>query len=146
MRPFHELFQEQKVFHDDPCRFKAALTTRRAGKSTLAATRLIDAAQSQPGVFCPYIALTRDSAKRILWPILNEMNQKFNLQADMHETLNMTLPNRSKIFLVGADQKNFIPRLRGAKYKRAAIDEAQSYSGHLNELIDDVLTSSTPRP
>jgi len=141
MRPIHDLFSQQKAFDNDTKRFKAALTTRRAGKSTLAAARLLESAYRNPGTLNCYLALTRDSARRILWPILIEMNEKYKLKAVATESnLTLKLKNKSEVFLLGADSKNFTARLRGAKYKRVVIDEAQSYSQNLQELVDDILT------
>jgi len=88
-----------------------------------------------------YIALTRDSAKDIMWPVLQEMNDRFHLGAVFTEfNLTMTLPNGSKLKLFGADLKNFIRRLKGAKSPAVAIDEAQDFGEHITTLIDDVLT------
>lgn len=102
---------------------------------------LLDAAKSYPNSLIPYIALTRRSAKNIMWPILREYNDKLNLGATFKDgDLSVVLPNKSEIFLVGADLKNFIERLRGPKYPIAVIDEAQAYRGHIEELVDDVLT------
>lgn len=140
-RPIYDLFDKQKAFNDDPARFKVAVTSRRAGKTTLAASRLIDAAEKSPNTYCPYIALTRDSAKRIMWPTLTQMNFEYGLNAKLHESsLSLELPNQSTIFIVGADSPNFIDRLRGAKYKRVAIDEAQGFGDHIHQLIDEVIT------
>lgn len=140
--PTDGLFERQRLFHRDPARFKAALNTRRSGKSFLAATRLILAATRTQASTNPYVALTRDSAKRILWPILLTIIEKYEIKATpVESTLTIEFPqNKSQVFLVGADQKNFINRLRGIAAKLAVIDEAQSYREHIKELIDDVLT------
>ena len=137
------LFDKQKIFHRDRSRFKAALNTRRSGKSYLAAVRLLDAAQKNPNSINPYIALTRDSAKRILWPTLTQIvrESEIRIKGEPKEaSLTIDLENGAQVFLVGADQSNFINRLRGIKAARAAIDEAQSYHAHIQELVDDVLT------
>lgn len=89
----------------------------------------------------PYIALTRESAKNIMWPILSEVNDRYGMGAIPKEaSLSYVLPNGARIALFGADQKNFIKRLRGIKTPFAAIDEAQGFGTHLSELIDDILT------
>jgi hypothetical protein len=141
LTPIDGLFDKQKEFHFDTNRFKVAQTSRRAGKTVLAATRLIEAARSTEESVNPYIALTRDSAKRILWPTLLSTLEDYGIKAEPIESeLSVKFDTRSQIFLVGADQKNFIKRLRGIKTKRSAIDEAQSFGPHLGELVDDVLT------
>jgi len=132
------LFKEQLDFYDDPSQFKAALCTRRAGKSYLAGTLLTTTALKIPNSTSLYIALTRASAKNILWPTLLELADQYG--AEPNETdLQLKFPNGSIVWLVGADTKNFIPRLLGGKYPLAIIDEAQRFRAHLAELINDIL-------
>lgn len=136
-------FPKQRTFIKDPSKLKAAQTTRRAGKTYGGVLFLLEGALLSPGSISPYIALTRDSAKRICWPILAKINDAHNLNAEMKESaLSMVLPNKSELFLIGADQKGFIDRLRGVPYRRAVVDEGGSFGAHLESLIDDVLTPS----
>lgn len=137
------LFKQQRLFLCDPARFKVAFNTRRSGKSYLAASALFHFAILNPGTQSVYIALTRDSARRILWPIVEKLNEEFKINAEPIESmLTCKLPNGSSFFLVGADQKNFISRLLGVPYKLAIIDEAQGFHSHIVDLIDEVLTPS----
>lgn len=134
-------FPEQAAFIRDPSRFLTAICTRRAGKSHGLALKFFNAARKHPKSLSPYIGLTRQSAENIMWPVFKELNEKYSIGAEMTiSDLQITLPNESKIILFGADQKNFIERLRGPKYPFAAIDEAQSFRTHIEQLIDDVLT------
>jgi len=134
-------FKEQALFVLDNSRFIAAQTTRRSGKSTGLGYKFFSVARKHKGVMLPYITLTRDSARNIVWPILKEINEKNNLGAVFTESnLTVTLPNESTIKLFGADQKNFIERLRGIKTPFAGIDEAQSFRTHIEKLVDDILT------
>lgn len=139
LTPADSLFKKQRLFFADKSRFKCALNTRRSGKSHLAAVRLLEAARKQV-CMCPYIALTRESARRIMWPTFQQLNDKYSLGAEMSESALTIKLGKSEIFLVGADQKNFMNRLRGGKYGLAVLDESQSYREHIEELIDDVLT------
>ncbi len=124
----------------DPARYVSACCTRRAGKSTAVAYRFIRTMMKHPGSFCPYVALTRESAKNIMWNILHEISDKHNIKAAFTESdLTMTLPNQSKLQLFGADMKNFIRRLKGIKTPGAAIDECQDFGPHVENLVDDVL-------
>jgi hypothetical protein len=137
---YYSLFKEQREVVDDKSTTVACLTTRRAGKSWLEGSLAILKAKKYHNSLVPYIALTRQSAKNILWPILTELKNKFLIDAELRESdLTMKLANGSELFLVGADQKNFIERLRGPKYPAAFIDEAQSFREHIQSLIDDVL-------
>jgi hypothetical protein len=139
LKPVDILFEKQKLFHRDSHRFKTALNTRRSGKSFLAAVRLLEAAKTGLSQN-PYLALTRESARRILWPTLTDLIEKFKIPCTPSESsLTVSFPNKAEIFLVGADQKNFAARLRGIKARRAVIDEGQDFKDHLGDLIDSIL-------
>lgn len=137
------LFKEQRRFLFEPSRYKVAFNTRRSGKSYLAASALFHFAGSSPGTQSVYIALTRDSARRILWPIVEKLNADYEIKAELLESsLTVKLPNGSSFFVVGADQKNFIQRLLGVPYRIAIIDESQGFHQHIEDLIDEILTPS----
>lgn len=131
----------QDAFVCDSSRFVAAQTSRRGGKSNGLAYRFYRAMLKHPGCFCPYIALTRDSAKNIMWSALQEIDEKHKIGAKFTDSnLTVSTPNGSRLQLFGADMKNFIRRLRGIKTPGAGIDEAQDFGSHLESLVDDVLT------
>lgn len=135
------LFKEQKAFLNDKAKFKAALTSRRAGKTYSACSFLLDGALKDNNTISLFVGLTRPSVKNIVWPIFAELNRTHELKCDLLESsLTVSLPNESKIVCLGADQKNFIERLRGPRYRRAVIDEAGYFKEHLAALVDDVLT------
>jgi len=135
-----QLFPKQRSFVVDPSTRKTALCTRRAGKSEAAGRILGIAAQAKPGEIALYISLTRDSAKRIMWPVLSRLNRENGLGWEMAESsLSIKTPEGSTILLVGADAINFMDRLRGAKYSVVVIDEGQSFGSHLQTLVEDVL-------
>lgn len=134
----------QNSFVLDSSRSIAALTTRRAGKSTGLALRFFRTLLKYPGCYCPYIAITRDSAKNIMWPVLQEQAIRFKIDAAFTESnLTMTLKNGSRLQLWGANVEGFIARLKGIKTPGAAIDEAQDFRAFIESLIDDVLTPAT---
>jgi hypothetical protein len=135
-------FPQQTAFVLDPSRYPAALCTRRAGKTSGFAIRFFNAARKHPGAILPYFALTRDSARNIMWPVLREMNDKFKIGAELVDSkLRCRVPGGAEIVLMGADMPNFIGRVRGIKTPFAAIDEAQKFRNSiLTELIDDILT------
>lgn len=135
-------FPKQDAFVADPARFLSAQCTRRAGKSNGLARRYLKTMRKYPRCLCPYLALTRDSAKNIMWEMLQEHADEEGIAADFTEhNLTMTLrENGSRLQLFGADMKNFIRRLKGIKTPGAGIDEAQDFGVHLVHLVDDVLT------
>lgn len=137
-------FGPQNQFILDTSRFVAAQCSRRAGKSNGLAYRFAKTMERHPGSQCVYLALTRESAFDIMWPVLTELNESHNLGWVMTESkLEVRAQNGSKLKLYGADQKNFIKRLKGRKFPGVAIDEAQDFGVHLRSLIDDVLTPAT---
>lgn len=138
---FQKPFPQQDAFVNDSSQFLAALCTRRAGKTNALAKKFIDTMRLHPNSLSRYIALTRDSAKDIMWPVLQDLDERENLNADFNESnLTMTLTNGAKLRLMGADMKNFIRRLKGVKSPAVAIDEAQEFGSHLETLVDEVLT------
>lgn len=129
----------------DKSRFLAACTTRRAGKSNGLGLRFYRTLQKHPGARCPYFALTRDSAKNIMWEVLKEQDDKFKIGAKFTDSnLTVTIPRwkNAEIKLFGADMKNFIKRIRGQKWPGVGLDECQDFGSHLESLIDDVITPS----
>lgn len=135
-----EAFPEQNAFVMDPSRYLIARCTRRAGKSTGLGIRFFRTLQRHNGCLCPYIALTRESAKNIMWEALQELDERFKIGAKFTASnLSVSLKNGSRLQLFGADMKNFIRRLKGIKTPGAAIDELQDFPAHIESLVDDVL-------
>lgn len=135
-------FPEQTKFIEDPAHLKAAFCTRRAAKSYSDGLYLFKEGVENAGVSTLYMALTRDSAKKIMWKdVLKVINKTHNLGAKFNETaLTATLPNGSVTYLTGVDadeeEKN---KLLGQKYKLAILDEASMYGIDLRELIYGIL-------
>lgn len=134
-------FPKQNEFVKDKSRFLTAQCSRRAGKSNGLAIRFLHTMETHPGAFCPYIALTRESARNIMWGVMQEQDAKFKVGCEFTESnLTITHPNGARVQLFGADMKNFIRRLKGIKTPGVGIDEAQDFGGHLESLVDDVLS------
>lgn len=133
-------YPQQDKFVIDASDRLTACTTRRAGKTNGLALRFIRTMQRYPGQTCRYIALTRESAQDIMWPVLQEVNDRYRLGATFFVSkLLMILPNGGMLKLYGADMKNFVRRLKGVKSPAVAVDEAQDFGDHLESLIVDVL-------
>lgn len=136
----------QTRFLDDPSRMKALLCTRRAGKSYAAGLMLLEAAYKNPGVSCLYVALTRASAKRIMWKdVLKVIDREQGLQCRFNETeLSATLPNGSIIYLLGMDaDEQEKEKALGQKFMAVAVDEAASYNVNLHEIVYGILKPAT---
>lgn len=139
-------FKEQLAFIHDKARLKALFCTRRAAKSYTGGLYLIKEALENPGCNCLYVALTRDTAKGIIWKdILKELNLKYGLKADFNGTaLTMTLPNGSMIWVTGADaDEDEMNKLLGRKYKLVVIDEASMFTVNMHQLVYGVLKPAT---
>lgn len=139
---FDGKFKLQEDFISHPSKMKALFATRRFGKSYTSGLYLCKEAYENPGVSLLYIALTRDSAKRILWKdVLKVINRQFNLNLKFNETLlTATFPNGSVIYLMGVDSdEGEKEKILGQKFKLAVIDECASYSIDLRTLVYGVL-------
>lgn len=131
-------FPRQHEFLDDPSRMKAALCTRRAGKSFGAGIGLFEAALLTPGVSVLYVALTKESARKIMHKdVLKTLNRRFKLGASFNETtLTVTLPNGSVIYLLGLDASDEeADKVLGQKFARVVIDESASFRRDLRSII-----------
>lgn len=136
-------FPAQNAFIEDKSRFLVAQCSRRAGKSNGLALRFFKTMETHPKSQCLYLGMTQDSAREIMWGVLQEMDDKYKIGCTFIESkLTVKHPNGATLKLMGADLKNFVKRLRGRKYPGVAIDEAQDYGSHLQSLVEDVLTPS----
>ncbi len=136
-------FPSQNAFIEDTSRYIDAQCSRRAGKSNGLALRFFRTMEKYPKSQCLYLSLTQESARGIMWAILHEINDKFNIGCTFTESrLEMKHPNGAKLKLMGADLKDFIKRLKGRKFPGVGVDECQDMGVHIQSLIDDVLTPS----
>jgi hypothetical protein len=141
-------FPQQLAFIDDPSRLKAALCSRRAGKSMAAAIYLLLEAFRRPRTVCLYVALTRGSAKNIMWSLLKKLNRELELgmvPGDFNESdLTARLPNGSFIRLFGADSdQKQREKLLGDEYSLVVVDEAASFRIDLKTLIFSIIKPAT---
>jgi hypothetical protein len=138
-RLYSRLFGPQRVYRDDRSRRKAALCTRRAGKTEGTASTLIDDAIDYPGSVSLYLALTHKSAKRIIWPILKKLIAD-RIDCKPNETdLSITFTNGSIIVVGGAETDADVEKYRGWKLRRCVVDEAASFGNRLRYIIEEVL-------
>jgi hypothetical protein len=134
------LFPQQRDLLDDESKTKVALCSRRAGKSFALSVLALDTAFTFEGSMIPVISITRQQAKRIVWPVFQELDRRNELGLRFNAAeLSCTLPNGSQIFLTGASTEEEIQRLRGPKYPLVVVDEAQAFKSYLAELVSDVL-------
>jgi len=134
-------FPQQTAFVNDKARLIAALCPRRAGKTQAAARKLLKAAVEREHARCLYLALTRQSAKELLWPVLKQLDAQFSLGLIFHEmSLTATLPNGSTIKLAGADDDAYeMKKMLGQPYALVVIDEAGSFRVDLADMVYNIL-------
>ncbi len=134
------LFDKQLAFVDDPAPFKAAVCSRRSGKTTACVAHLISVAINNSDVICLYITLSAANAKKLIWKELKRINQEYKLEAQLNEVeLSATFQNGSIVYLSGAKDKSEIEKFRGLPIKLCYIDECQSFRSYIQDLIDDVI-------
>ena len=134
------LFDKQLAFVEDEAPFKAAVCSRRAGKTISCAAHLIHTCVNNKNVTCLYITLSRNNAKKIIWKELLNINDNFKLNGTTDETeLSMSFPNGSTLYLSGAKDQSEIEKFRGLAIKLCYIDECQSFKEYIKDLIDDVI-------
>ena len=136
-----ELFDKQLAFIDDPARNKAALCTRRAGKTSMWARYCTIVALENPGCIIRIWAINRLRAKQLLWNeflfVAKRHKQDENLKAHGTE-LTLTFENGSEIRLLGADKDKEAQKKRGDKTRMEVVLEAQLFGPFLRTLVEDV--------
>lgn len=135
------LFDKQIYFVTDESKFATAVCSVRAGKSVSCAADLIDTALRKPGTLGLYITLARSSGKKILWPVLKQINTEYQLKFKCNESeLTMFHENGSGILIYGASDVTEIEKIRGlSNVALVYIDEAQAFREHIKELVEDIL-------
>ncbi|RMF63202.1 MAG: hypothetical protein D6746_03195, partial [Bacteroidetes bacterium] len=133
------LFKQQREFVLDPCRQKAALCSRRAGKSYSVLVAALVMALSKPGSNVLVIAKTRKQVKGVYWSHLKRLVADYGIRAHFRNVeLEVEFANGSMMSFSGADTEDEIEKFRGQSYDLACIDEAKSYSP---DLLDELLFS-----
>ena len=132
----------QLAFVTDPSRWLIALCSRRAGKTTGIAYRILRRALRGPSNQV-YIALTKDQARTVtMWePIWKPLLRRLGIAAKHDETRMITsFPNGSVIRFTGTDDVRHIETELGSALDEATIDEAQSQSvSVLGPLVSRIL-------
>lgn len=134
------LFPVQLKFIESASSYVAALAGRQSGKSwAVAALMLHTALHTRKNVqFC---ALTRPSAKKIIWQKLIDLDRIFNLKCKFKEmALEVHTPDGAIIYISGLDNSpGEQQKIRGNTFKLVVVDEAGHYSQNLEEIVNDIL-------
>lgn len=121
------LFDEQIGMIRDPSRTKAAVCSRRAGKTWGVTRYMAHVCNRLHGSRVGYLTKTRDWAEELVWEPLKHTSKRQGLGAEFHSgKLRAVWPNRSVLRLAGAKDKSQAETLRGFAYDLLVIDEAGS--------------------
>jgi hypothetical protein len=141
---YDRCFPKQREAALHPSKRKVIRCSRRAGKTELACYALIKNALAGPDGISLYIALTRKSAKRLIWGRLKRVLRELEIGFEASETeLIVKLSNGSEIWLAGANQEDVAETLRGHAYRIVILDECASFRGHIDILIEEILEPAT---
>lgn len=138
-------FKAQASFIADTARKKAAICTRRAGKTNGVARMMLKALHEAPSGDVLYLGLTKNTVRRLMWePILKPLNRSLGINAEPNETtMSLKLSETSHIYCLGADaDEQEMQKLLGGKYKLVVIDEAQSFRIDMHKLVNQVLRAA----
>ena len=138
-------FPAQAKFILDPSRKKAAICTRRAGKTNGVARMMLKSLAEMPSGDILYLGLTKNTVRRLMWePILKPLNRQLGINAEPNETtMSLKLTETSHIYCLGADaDEEEMQKLLGGKYKLVVIDEAQSFRVDMHKLVNQVLRAA----
>jgi len=139
------LFSEQLKIATDKSKYKSMDCGRRGGKTVVDGRLLMQSAQLNPAKgedesIIPYIAPTKNQAKRLMWGRLKVLAEQQQIPMEFKGTDLIAIhKNGAQIWIMGADDDRDIERLRGFSYRRVIVDEAQSVGADFEDLIDVVL-------
>lgn len=137
------LHPKQAAFVADRAKRKAALCSRRAGKTRGIAAWLVKGLEECRGERSVYITLSRSRGRQILWDgALARMVSDYALPLRMVQRAGQLMiehENGSSLWIAGCDDRSQIEKFRGERYYRVAIDEAQAFPDWIDSLIQDAL-------
>lgn len=134
-----ELFDKQLAVLDDPDKQKAALCSRRAGKTSLWARAAVICALERPRCLIRIWAVNRLRAKQLVWDEIERLCQRHKIDKKVNETeLTIKFPNGAEIRLLGADKQKEAEKKRGDKTAMEIIIESQLFGPYLEVIVDDI--------
>lgn len=140
-----ECFKEQLDYIHDSALFKAALCTRRAGKTSAVAAEMAVDSQRYPGRVQAYCGLTKDSAQACIWHPdrdtgLEPLLDKYGIEYSFLKVPKVVeFANGSTIKFLGIDATpQEMKKSLGGKVHRVVFDECQDYKQDVSKLIYEV--------
>lgn len=133
-----KLHPKQRAFVADRARSKAALCTRRSGKTYADASILVLAACENPRAWAAYVAVDQDEARRLMWDSVQEVMTAEGVSFKRNDTrLELYVHGGGRIKLWGANDQRAIEKFRGPPYSVAILDEAASFGPHFDKMVKE---------
>lgn len=132
-----ETFPQQRAFIEDESKRITLKTPRRAAKTESIIRKMFRKMKLMPGSITPYISVTRENAKRIVWLRLQVMAARYGLPVVFNHT-DLTVrdtTNNSQIWVTGLATQKELAKIRGNKYGLAVLDECQSILIDMEQFI-----------
>lgn len=138
------LFDKQLEVYDYAGQTAAILGTRRGGKSTVFASRLLKAVTRNPRLPCGYVTMTKGTSMNVLWGVIAEYNKRWDLGLTPNITEGKFYTRQGGyIWLAGCKDKREADKFRGYKYSEFIIDEGGTHRDSvLTYLIKDALAAA----
>ncbi len=137
-----ETFKQQNDFINDPSRNKAALCTRRAGKTEMWPRYAVKVALENPRSLIRIWAINRLRCKQLVWENIKGLCARHQIKLVYPGTseteLTLRLENGSEIRLLGADKDKEAQKKRGDKTILEIILETQLFGSYLQKLVEEV--------
>lgn len=132
---------QQGFFRGTGSRFRAAVCSRRAGKTVGIVGDALDTLEQEKNVMCIYITLTKQSARAIIWQDLVRVVDEYQLDIKLdHLRLEAThRVTKSRFALFGAKDSVEIEKFRGLKLRKVYLDEVQSFRSYVKYFVNDIL-------
>ncbi len=134
-------FDKQAAFYRSEARRRVAFCSRRSGKTLGSAIWFLADMLEVPNGISLYIAQTAGVARIYMWKELRELVERWSLPISFNET-NLVMKHKrggGLLLLRGADKADEIEKLRGPKYRKICLDEAQSFGVWVEPLVNEVL-------
>lgn len=134
-----ELFDKQLAVLDDPSKEKAALCSRRAGKTSLWPRIAVITALERPRSLTRIWAVSLLRASQLVWEELKLLCARHKIEVKPNETkFILRFPNGSEIRLLGADKQKEAEKKRGDKTAVEIIIESQLFGPYLETIVEDI--------
>jgi len=138
------LFAQQLAFFNDPTGTKAAFCTRRAGKTEVDTSGLVDAIQRDPTAIALYCTLTSKTSYDNQWAAIEVANRRYGLGLEPNSSKGRWYtPEGGCIWLTGCEDITEADKFRGLRYSIVIIDEMGTFrSAVVRYLIKEVLSAA----